>query len=267
MGKELSFITSLHIATKRNYLKRMNDEKVKSMKIARKYSKDYWDGNRKYGYGGYKFIPGYWTKVAKKIIKKYKLSNNSKILDIGCGKGFLLYEIKSILKSIDIVGIDISSYAILNSKKKLNNYIAVGVRINFPNENLRNHDKISIKKFIKYIRGKKINKNKKILLISDKKNSIKLKQIFKLDKNIFFSKDYTKSFLEDGFYILNCDNYYQFYGTGISVFAEFSKIKFEIFTDLKRGFLTRDVIRSDQLYDTNKKNSWQTKYQKFININ
>tara|TARA_Y100000591_G_scaffold106783_1_gene90917 strand:+ start:1105 stop:1770 length:666 start_codon:yes stop_codon:yes gene_type:complete len=123
MGKELNFITSIHKATKRNYLKRMNDEKVKSMKIARKYSKDYWDGNRKYGYGGYKFIPGYWTKVAKKIIKKYKLSNNSKILDIGCGKGFLLYEIKSILKNINIVGIDISSYAILNSKKEIKKYL------------------------------------------------------------------------------------------------------------------------------------------------
>lgn len=151
-------------------------------------------------------------------------------------------------------------------KKKLNNYIAVGVRINFPNENLRNHNEISIKKFIKYIQDKKVNKNKKILLISDKKNSIKLKQMFKLDKNIFFSKDYTKSFLEDGFYILNCDNYYQFYGTGISVFAEFSKIKFEIFTDLNRGFFTKDVVRSDQLYNSSKKNSWQTKSQKFVNI-
>ena len=151
-------------------------------------------------------------------------------------------------------------------KKKLNNYIAVGIRMNYPNENSRNHNKKSIKKFIKYIRNKKINKNKKILLISDKKNSIKLKQIFKFEKNIYFSKNYTKSFLEDGFYVLSCDYYYQYYGTGIGVFAEFSKIKFEIFTDLKRGFLTKDVIRTDQLYSSSKKNSWQTNYQKFINI-
>ncbi len=123
MGKELNFINSLHKATKRNYLKRMNNDKVLSMRIARRYSKDYWDGSRKYGYGGYKFIPGYWTKVAKKIIKKYKLSNKSKILDIGCGKGFLLYEIKSILKNIKIVGIDISSYAITNSKKEIKKYL------------------------------------------------------------------------------------------------------------------------------------------------
>ena len=151
-------------------------------------------------------------------------------------------------------------------KKKLNNYIAVGIRMDYPNENSRNHNKSSIKQFIKYIRNKKINKNKKILLISDKKNSIKLKQIFKFEKNIYFSKNYTKSFLEDGFCVLSCDYYYQYYGTGISVFAEFSKIKFEIFTDLKRGFLTKDVIRTDQLYSSTKKNSWQTNYQKFIDI-
>ena len=123
MGKELIFINSLHNATRRNYLERMNNDKVKSMKIARKYSKHYWDGSRKYGYGGYKFIPGYWTKVAQKIIKKYKLTNNSKILDIGCGKGFLLFEIKSILNNINIVGIDISNYAIKNSKQEIKKYL------------------------------------------------------------------------------------------------------------------------------------------------
>ncbi len=48
------------------------------MTIAKKYGYDYWDGNRRYGYGGYKYIPEKWTFVAKKLIKKYKLNNNSK---------------------------------------------------------------------------------------------------------------------------------------------------------------------------------------------
>ena len=64
---------------------------------SKKYAFNYWDGKRKYGYGGYKYIPGRWKKVAKNLIKKYKLNNNSKILDVGCGKGFLLYEIKKLL--------------------------------------------------------------------------------------------------------------------------------------------------------------------------
>ena len=69
MGLERKFITKLHNSTKRDYLVRMNDSKVKCMSVAKKYGKDYWDGNRRYGYGGYKYIPGRWKDVAKKIIK------------------------------------------------------------------------------------------------------------------------------------------------------------------------------------------------------
>lgn len=118
-NKEKKFFQKIHTSTKRNYLERMMNKKIYCMKIAKKYGKDYWDGNRSYGYGGYKFIEGYWTSMANKLIKDYKLNQNSKILDIGCGKGYLLYEIKKIIPSIKIVGIDISKYAINNSKKEI----------------------------------------------------------------------------------------------------------------------------------------------------
>ncbi len=121
--KQLNFISSLHKSTKRDYIERMINEKVKCVKIAKKYDFHYWDGNRKYGYGGYKFIDGRWSSVAKKIIKFYKLNNKSKILDVGCGKGYLLYEIKKILPKIKIKGFDISAYAIKNSKKEIKKYL------------------------------------------------------------------------------------------------------------------------------------------------
>ena len=111
-----NFITSLHQSTKRNYIERMVNDKVYAMKIAKKYGQKYWDGSRKFGYGGFKYIPGRLTNLAKKIIKTYKLNNSSKILDVGCGKGYLLYEIKKILPKIKLVGFDISDYAIKNSK-------------------------------------------------------------------------------------------------------------------------------------------------------
>ena len=117
--KEIRLITKLHKKTKRNYIERMLNEKIKCMKISKKYGKDYWDGDRKYGYGGYKFIPGRWSGVAKNLIRRYKLNNNSKILDVGCGKGYLLYEIKKILPLISIKGFDISKYAIDNAPKDL----------------------------------------------------------------------------------------------------------------------------------------------------
>jgi SAM-dependent methyltransferase len=117
--KEIKIFTSFHKKTKRNYLERMNNEKVFSMNVARKYGKDYWDGKRSYGYGGYSYIPNLLEPIAIKIIKNFNLSNNSKILDVGCGKGFLLYEIKRLLPKITVKGFDISAYAIKNAKKEV----------------------------------------------------------------------------------------------------------------------------------------------------
>ena len=116
MGNQKFFVNKLHHSSKRNYLKRMINQKVKGMNIATKYGYDYWDGNRKYGYGGYRYIPGRWKGVAKKLIKTYSLNNKSKILDVGCGKAYLLYEIKLLLPKIEIYGFDISKYAISKAK-------------------------------------------------------------------------------------------------------------------------------------------------------
>ncbi len=118
-----NYMYKRHNSTKRNYINRMLDQKIICMKESKKYSKNYWDGDRRYGYGGYYFIEGYWLDLAKKFIKDYDLSNSSKILDIGCGKGYLLYEIKKILPNIKICGIDISTYAIKNSHPKIKKYL------------------------------------------------------------------------------------------------------------------------------------------------
>ena len=75
MGTLKSFVTPLHKKTKRNYLERMNNNKVSCSKVAKKYSNKYWDGDRKFGYGGYKYIPGRWKSVAAKLIKEYKSSD------------------------------------------------------------------------------------------------------------------------------------------------------------------------------------------------
>ena len=132
-SRELKIISKLHLSTKRDYLERMINRKIKCMKIAKRYDKNYWDGKRDYGYGGYKYIKNRWTPVAKSLIKKYRLTNNSNILDVGCGKGFLLYEIKKILPKIRITGVDLSRYAIKNSKKEIKKYLNVfDIRNNLP---------------------------------------------------------------------------------------------------------------------------------------
>src|SRR5499433_2470340 len=103
MGRLLEIVTPLHKATKRDYLGRMTDSKVECMIKAKEYEFDYWDGNRRYGYGGYRFIEGRWTPVAQQLIDIYGLKRDAKILDVGCGKAYLLYELKKLLPDAEIV--------------------------------------------------------------------------------------------------------------------------------------------------------------------
>jgi len=112
MGKLQNFVTSLHQETKRNYLARMVDDKVECMKIARQYSQDYWDGDRRFGYGGYSYMQGRWKLVAQALIATYKLTPGAKVLDVGCGKGFLLHEMLLLEPKLIIIGFDISEHGI-----------------------------------------------------------------------------------------------------------------------------------------------------------
>ena len=123
MKKLLNIVTPLHKSTSRDYLARMNDDKVHCMLKAKEYEGDYWDGDRRYGYGGYKFLPGRWIPVAEALIENYKLSNDSSILDVGCGKGFLLYELKQLLPGLNIAGFDVSKHGLEHAKEEVKNFL------------------------------------------------------------------------------------------------------------------------------------------------
>ncbi len=126
MGALVSIVTPLHQATKRDYLSRMTDNKVEAMTIAKKYDADYWDGERRYGYGGYHYLPGRWKPVAEALISRYHLTNASSILDVGCGKGFLLYEIQLLLPKARIVGIDVSAHALASRHPEFHGEMILG---------------------------------------------------------------------------------------------------------------------------------------------
>jgi len=118
MNKLINIVTKLHESTKRDYLARMMNNKPDCMIRAKKYGNDYWDGDRKYGYGGYKY-DGRHKQVAIDLIQQYNLQDGCKILDVGCGKAFLLYELKQLLPNAEITGFDISQYAIDNAKEEI----------------------------------------------------------------------------------------------------------------------------------------------------
>jgi ubiquinone/menaquinone biosynthesis C-methylase UbiE len=119
MGRLLELVTPLHRATKRDYLARMVDDKVRCMLKAKEYEADYWDGDRRYGYGGYRFMEGRWTPVAQALVDIYGLRRDAKILDVGCGKGYLLYELKRLLPDAEVVGFDISRHGLADAKEEV----------------------------------------------------------------------------------------------------------------------------------------------------
>ncbi len=101
----------------------------------RKFPKEFFDGSRDEGYGGYHY-DGRWEPVARDFIKHYYLTQKSKILDIGCGKGFLLYELTKLLPGINIVGIEVSQHCIDNAKEevKANFFLCDAGNMNFKNK-------------------------------------------------------------------------------------------------------------------------------------
>jgi ubiquinone/menaquinone biosynthesis C-methylase UbiE len=123
MGKFVNYVTPLHQATSRDYIDRMVDEKVFCMLKAKEYEADYWDGDRRFGYGGYKYLAGWWKPVAEALIENYGLTNESSVLDVGCGKGYLLYELKLLLPNIRIAGFDISNHGLENAKDEIKEFL------------------------------------------------------------------------------------------------------------------------------------------------
>ena len=118
MGRLLNLVTPLHKRTKRDYLARMVDDKLEAVAIAKQYGAQYWDGARRYGYGGYKY-DGRWKAVAERLVDQYQLKPDAKILDVGCGKAFLLYELKQLLPAADVVGFDVSKEGIADAKEEI----------------------------------------------------------------------------------------------------------------------------------------------------
>jgi protein-L-isoaspartate(D-aspartate) O-methyltransferase len=105
--------------------------KAECAEVAIQFGQDYWDGDRRFGYGGYKY-DGRWRPVAQAIVDHYGLKKGSSILDVGCGKGFLLYEFTQVVPGVQVTGIDISQYAIDNAKGEVKPFLQCGNATKMP---------------------------------------------------------------------------------------------------------------------------------------
>ena len=112
--------------TKRDLKARGATKTEKVRKVARKFGREFFDGDRKFGYGGFNYDPRFWTEVVKDIVNHYKLDQTSKVLDIGCAKGFMLYDLSQHLPLENLRGIDVSEYAISNAMSEVKDIVEVG---------------------------------------------------------------------------------------------------------------------------------------------
>jgi len=133
MIKEVNLLKK-YPKTKRDLSKRGNEKTEEDRIIARRFDKEFFDGDRKNGYGGYYYNSKFWTEVVKDLNNFYKLKNGSKILDIGCGKGFMLFDFMKLNPNFVLEGIDISDYAITNAVPEVKKFLKVGDAKNLPYE-------------------------------------------------------------------------------------------------------------------------------------
>jgi protein-L-isoaspartate(D-aspartate) O-methyltransferase len=132
----VDFLSTVHKSTKRDYVARVTEfPKAEAARLAKKWDVDYWDGDRKTGYGGYRY-DGRWRKVADAMVQHYGIRPGDRILDVGCGKGFILYDFLQAVPGVEVVGIDVSGYAIDHAKEEVKPflYVANATELPFPDK-------------------------------------------------------------------------------------------------------------------------------------
>jgi SAM-dependent methyltransferase len=128
----IDFIQAVHQSTRRDYLSRvLAGNKAEFAAQAKLFDVDYWDGSRHTGYGGYRY-DGRWRGMAERIAQHYRLEAGQRVLDIGCGKGFLLYELTQAVPGIHVTGLDVSRYAIAHAKEEVRHRLQVGTAVSLP---------------------------------------------------------------------------------------------------------------------------------------
>ncbi|TMH79935.1 MAG: class I SAM-dependent methyltransferase [Betaproteobacteria bacterium] len=117
--------------TKRNIQKRAEDKDPFVIAKSKEFGEEYWDGERKYGYGGYRY-DGRWRSVARDIIAHFSLKPGMRVLDVGCGKGFLVKDLMLECPGLEAFGLDISRYALMHCEKEVIGRLHLGSAESLP---------------------------------------------------------------------------------------------------------------------------------------
>lgn len=133
MGREIDLLADYPNA-KRNLEERADGKTEEQRAIARQFGKEFFDGDRSTGYGGFNYVPRFWQPVIPAFVDHWGLTAESSLLDVGCAKGFMLYDLREAVPGITVVGIDVSEYSIENSKPEVREFLSVADAKSLPFE-------------------------------------------------------------------------------------------------------------------------------------
>ena len=133
MGREIDLLANYPKA-KRNLEERAAAKTDDQRAVARQFGKEFFDGDRSTGYGGFQYMPRFWQPVIPTFAEHWGLTNESSLLDVGCAKGFMLYDLRETVPGIRVAGIDVSEYAIENGKPEVREFLSVADAKSLPFE-------------------------------------------------------------------------------------------------------------------------------------
>lgn len=131
MGQEIDLLVN-YPRTKRNVDERGQTKSEEDRAVARRFGKDFFDGDRRHGYGGFNYMPRFWQPVIPTFQQHFGLTAQSSVLDVGCAKGFMLHDMAELIPGITVKGIDVSDYAIEHAIDDMKPHVGVASAVKLP---------------------------------------------------------------------------------------------------------------------------------------
>lgn len=133
MGQEIDLLVN-YPRTKRDVKQRGAEKTEQDRAIARQFEEAFFDGDRRYGYGGFSYQSRFWHPVVPTFQAYYQLGAESSLLDVGCAKGFMLNDFQELIPGIEVAGVDVSKYAIAHSMGSVRSKVQVADARELPYE-------------------------------------------------------------------------------------------------------------------------------------
>ncbi len=131
MGHEIDLLVNYPRA-KRNVEERGQEKTEEDRRIARRFDREFFDGERRHGYGGFNYQPRFWQPVVPTLKEHFGLKSGDSLLDVGCGKGFMLHDLAALIPGIVVKGIDVSAYAIEHAIDDMKPHVQVADAVALP---------------------------------------------------------------------------------------------------------------------------------------